>query len=282
MGGWLSVLWLLNRYCGWWASLRVLLNQNYRPKCWYYDVWDRTRLVLISGVGLLVMPGTASQLVFVTLVNLVSAAIALKIRPFSHAEESTASTIVQVAILFQSFAAVLLTSGVAANDHYPTALVAVTVVCSQLVVPLFVFHHALRDLYNGLWSLLVTQCRRPGGHASGAHTSGPAVLTSVAGRRSGSAARMLFKRHTAIDEAVEMAVFVHPVRPQSVGVAASSSAPTWVESPRRVRAGAVPVGATGGDGAVSGSSTEAPGAAAGLASPGWAHVTNPIFNFSAN
>ena len=197
---------------------------------------------------------------------------------------SASSTIVQVAILFQSFAAVLLTSGVAANDHYPTALVAVTVVCSQLVVPLFVFHHALRDLYNGLWSLLVTQCRRPSGHASGAHTSGPAVLTSVAGRRSGSAARMLFKRHTAIDEAVEMAVFVHPVRPQSVGVqvAASSSAGAAVESPRRVRAGAVPVGATGGDGAVSGSSTEAPGAAAGLASPGWAHVTNPIFNLSAN
>ena len=35
--------------------------QNFRPSYWYYEVIEKVRLVLISCIGLLFLPGTASQ-----------------------------------------------------------------------------------------------------------------------------------------------------------------------------------------------------------------------------
>jgi hypothetical protein len=44
----------------------------------YYEVVEKVRLVLVSCMGLLLLPGTPSQMVFVLLVNIASAVLALK------------------------------------------------------------------------------------------------------------------------------------------------------------------------------------------------------------
>ncbi len=47
---------------------------------WYYEVIERWRLVLVSCFGLLLKEGAPSQMVFVLLVNIASAVLALKVR----------------------------------------------------------------------------------------------------------------------------------------------------------------------------------------------------------
>ena len=62
--------------------------QNYLPKFWYYEVIEKVRLVMISCVGLLILPGTSTQFVFVIAVN--SVVGALQFKPFVSSDDSTA------------------------------------------------------------------------------------------------------------------------------------------------------------------------------------------------
>ena len=83
------------------AVVVCAVSQNYQPRFWYYEVWERFRLVLISCIGLL-LPGQYMPLVFVVVVNIFSSAIALKRKPFLDPAESSTYTMVQVRVKRQT------------------------------------------------------------------------------------------------------------------------------------------------------------------------------------
>jgi hypothetical protein len=74
---------------------QTLPHQNYRPGYYFYEVIEKVRLVLISCIGLLFMPDTSSQIVFVIVVNVASAVAGLKFKPFSNDDDSGTYTLMQ-------------------------------------------------------------------------------------------------------------------------------------------------------------------------------------------
>ncbi len=68
-------------------------HQNYKPQYYYFEVVEKVRLVLVSCIGLLILPGSSSQLVFILAVNLIVGAI--KVKPFTNGDDSLSYTLMQ-------------------------------------------------------------------------------------------------------------------------------------------------------------------------------------------
>ncbi len=62
------------------APFRLAVTSVDATRYWFYEVIERWRLVLVACFGLLLLEGSSTQLVFVLLVNIAAAVLALKVQ----------------------------------------------------------------------------------------------------------------------------------------------------------------------------------------------------------
>ena len=84
------------------------LDQDYAPRYWYFEVLELLRKFLLTGIGIVLAPGTIAQVVFNVLVVLAAAVVYLTARPYAHASDNTVNVVAQWAMFVQLFAGLLL------------------------------------------------------------------------------------------------------------------------------------------------------------------------------
>ena len=107
-------------------------RQNYEPRYWYYEVWEKARLVLISCIGLLFLDGSSTQIVYVVLVNILSGVLALKTQPFLSDDEDFTYTLAQWSAFLLSFFALLDRTSVTSTDSYNRLALALVLAASEV------------------------------------------------------------------------------------------------------------------------------------------------------
>jgi Leucine-rich repeat (LRR) protein len=95
-----------------------LLYSSYKPKYWWWEVFELIRKVLITGMLIFVMPGTPSQFAFGILLSLFFMLFYTGCRPYCDKVNSWLQMICQVAVFMMLFAGLLIAAQISDEDGY--------------------------------------------------------------------------------------------------------------------------------------------------------------------
>ena len=109
------------------------------------------RKFLLTGLALLFMPDSATQIVFALLIVLLSAVAVLKLRPYVFELDNTAVGIAHWALFFQLFAGLLLKVDIAEQDDYDVDVLGILIAVVIIAVPFLVIVAAGMELAAVVW-----------------------------------------------------------------------------------------------------------------------------------
>lgn len=112
------------------------LFDNYRPNVWWFEVFEMGRKILLTGVAVLILRGTMSQLTVGLLVAVLSMLVYAVWSPFDERATNHFALASQLGLIMTLLAGVLVRSRAALSDGYDEEMVGVMIVVLNLTVPL--------------------------------------------------------------------------------------------------------------------------------------------------
>ena len=113
----------------------AFLYDSYRPEVWWFEVFEMGRKVLLTGVAVLVLRGTMSQLAIGLLVAVLSMLVYAVWSPFDDRATNHFALASQLGLIMTLLAGVLVRARSALDDGYDEDVVGALVIVLNLVVP---------------------------------------------------------------------------------------------------------------------------------------------------
>ncbi|GMI40527.1 hypothetical protein TeGR_g4099, partial [Tetraparma gracilis] len=94
------------------------LYQAYEPKCWWFEVFETLRRLLLTGGQIILNPGTPSQIVLNLIICIFSMKMYAKYNPFVNAKADKLAEIAQYQLFFTMLAALCIKVDISEEDNY--------------------------------------------------------------------------------------------------------------------------------------------------------------------
>jgi hypothetical protein len=96
----------------------AFITEMYEPRCWWFEVFECLRKLLLTGLPVFFLEGTSSQIVLSMFVCMMSIAVYSQFKPFLDDSDDNLATYAQWALLVTLFAGLLERTQVTTEDSY--------------------------------------------------------------------------------------------------------------------------------------------------------------------
>jgi len=111
------------------------LYESYEPNCWWFEVFESLRRLILTGGQVFLRPGTATQIVISIVISLGSMKVYSKYSPFVKDEHDWLAEVGQWQLFFTIFAALLMKMDVTTIDGYNVMAFDMMLCVLQLIGP---------------------------------------------------------------------------------------------------------------------------------------------------
>ena len=125
------------------------LYQAYEPNCWWFEVFETFRRLLLTGGQVFMNPGTASQIVLNMLICLFSMRVYAQYQPYIEDKNDRLAEIAQWQLFFTMFAALCIKVDITHEDGYNQGMFAAGLGIIQLIAPAFLVYQMWLSRGNG-------------------------------------------------------------------------------------------------------------------------------------
>jgi hypothetical protein len=123
-------------------SRMKFLYAAYEPQCWWFEVFETSRRLLLTGGQVLLSPGTPSQIVLNLIICVLSMRIYAAHKPFVSEKADKLAEVVQFQLFFTMLAALCIKVNLDDLDDYNVDLFDSAITCLQFMGPVLLFYQA--------------------------------------------------------------------------------------------------------------------------------------------
>jgi hypothetical protein len=123
-------------------SRMKFLYAAYEPQCWWFEVFETYRRLLLTGGQVLLSPGTPSQIVLNLIICVVSMRTYAAYKPFVSEKADKLAEVVQFQLFFTMLAALCIKVNLDDLDDYNADLFDSVITCLQFMGPALLFYQA--------------------------------------------------------------------------------------------------------------------------------------------
>ena len=115
----------------------AFLTDPYKEKCWWFEVFECARRLMLTGGTVFVLEGSATQIAFGILVAVASLSVYTSVRPYEDDTDLHLAVFAQAAVFLTLLQGLLLKTNVADDDGYSNEAVAVALIAMNSAVLIF-------------------------------------------------------------------------------------------------------------------------------------------------
>ena len=112
------------------------LYAAYEPSCWWFEVFETGRRLLLTGGQVILRPGTPSQIVLNMIICIFSMKVYAAYKPFVNAKADKLAEVAQFQLFFMMLAALCIKVDISVDDNYNKKMFDLTLAGMQFVGPL--------------------------------------------------------------------------------------------------------------------------------------------------
>lgn len=121
------------------------LYDTYKPSCWYFEVVECIRRLMIGTIPVLVLRGSVAQIVFVLMITLYFTALSMKLRPFKEDKDNQIALLCMWSIVLMLLSSLLIRVSTYENDTNLEAI-GVILILVNLNVIIFSIYCSIQEV----------------------------------------------------------------------------------------------------------------------------------------